>query len=269
MLEAIRRPEEIPDVVVSEESGEGTPGGTLAEDLDHGSAGGGLAGWRDRSAIGAGYRVVDRSRPSQELQPRKQPQRTGDAEHNEEKSPADMGYEHSAEKCSDGGTGGLPSRNERVGAAALQLRKITGDDFAVRGIGNRLADAKDEAHGEQQLETVDEASGDGGGGPQKNSECEDPVDGKAVNQPAGNDLKDRVGPEERSEEDPEMGIGKAEFVFDMRRRDGEIPAIDVVDENGEGEEQRETRELGRKPGRRLRRADSARSRGHYGGASVC
>ena len=45
-------------------------------------------------------------------------------------------------------------------------------------------------------------------------------------------MKDGVGPEERREKDAKLGVRKAEFVFDMRSGDGEITAIDVVDEDG-------------------------------------
>src|SRR5260370_18936753 len=138
------------------------------------------------------------------------------------------------------------------------------NDFAVRRIGDGLTDAEDEAHGKKQLEPTDEAGTERGGGPQENSEREDPVNWKTVDQPAGDDLEDGVGPEEGGEENAELGIGKAELVFDMRSGDGEISAVDVVDEDGEGQEDGEAGKLRREEGRREERRDCVGRRGQGG-----
>ena len=147
-----------------------------------------------------------------------------------------MDYQHAAEQRSDGRPGGLASRNEGVGAAPLCLGKMARNDFAVRGIRDGLADAEDEAHGEQQLEPADQAGSERCGRPQKNTKREDPVDRKTVDKPPRDDLEDGVGPEEGGEEDSELRIGKVELVFDVRSSDGEISTVDVVDEDREGQE---------------------------------
>src|SRR6266478_4882949 len=174
-----------------------------------------------------------------------------------------MGYEHSTKKRTDCGARGLAGANNRVGAAALEFGKIARNDFAVGGIGDGLADAENEAHGKQQFEPADEAGSKCGGRPQQNSKREDPVDRETVDQPPGDDLEDGVSPEEGGEEDSELGIGKTELVFDVRSGDGEIPAVDVVDEDGEGEEDGQAGKLRREPG-------SSNSGGQYvGGRAHC
>src|SRR6266478_2481549 len=181
-----------------------------------------------------------------------------------------MGYEHSTKKRTDCGARGLAGANNRVGAAALEFGKIARNDLAVGGIGDGLADAEDEAHDKEQPEPADEAGSKRGGRPQQNSKREDPVDRETVDQPPGDDLEDRVGPEEGGEEDSELEMGKTELVFDMWSSDGEVTAIDVVDEDGKREEDGEARKLRSEPSDRCGGREFVGRRGHFAGvSSVC
>ncbi len=83
---------------------------------------------------------------------------------------------------------------------------------------------------------MENSGADGGDGPEEKSCGEDAVDVEAVDQPSDDELHGGVGVEEGAEEDSELGGGDVEFVLEGAGDDGEIAAVDVVDEDGEDEE---------------------------------
>lgn len=82
----------------------------------------------------------------------------------------------------------------------MSFREVARDDFAVRGIGNGLAYAKKEAHREKQSEAMDKGGSKGRHRPKQKAGGEHPVDVQAVDEPAGDDLEERIRPEKRGEE---------------------------------------------------------------------
>ena len=77
-----------------------------------------------------------------------------------------------------------------------------------------------------------EQSGSGGRGrPHEEADGEYPLHVEAVHQPSGRNLHTAVGPKKCREQRAQLQIRDAEFVFDQVGRDGEIAAVDVVDEH--------------------------------------
>jgi hypothetical protein len=86
---------------------------------------------------------------------------------------------------------------------------------------------------------VHESSKGSGSRPQEKAESQDPVHVEAIHQPAGNGLEHGVGPEESRKQKSELRGGEAKFVFEGRRRDGEIAAVNVVDEHRDPEQEKD------------------------------
>src|ERR1700730_3115235 len=155
-----------------------------------------------------------------------------------------MRYEQAAEERAEGGATGVSGSDGGVGAAAIQFREMLRDDLAVGRIGDGFSDAEKQAHQYQEQETVREAGADGGGGPEENSQRDQPIYVEAVNEPAGDDLERGVGVEKSGEQDAELRGGKGEIVFYQGCGYRKSAAVDVVDEYGEAEECGDARELG-------------------------
>ena len=83
---------------------------------------------------------------------------------------------------------------------------------------------------------MENSGADGGDGPEEKSCGEDAVDIEAVHQPSDDELHGGVGVEEGGEKNSELGGGDVEFVLEGAGGDGQIAAVDVVDEDGEDEE---------------------------------
>ena len=78
-------------------------------------------------------------------------------------------------------------------------------------------------------------------GPQHDAAGDQPVDGEAVAQPTGEQLDRRVDPEEGRDGQPEFGRGEPELALHQRRRDGDRPAVDIIEENRGAEQQDQRR----------------------------
>ena len=71
--------------------------------------------------------------------------------------------------------------------------------------------------------------------PEEKASGEDEVDVEAIDQPAGDELEAAVGPEKSGEEHAELDGRDAELVLEHGGGDGEIAAVEVIEEGGEGE----------------------------------
>jgi hypothetical protein len=70
---------------------------------------------------------------------------------------------------------------------------------------------------------------------------------EAIHQPAGKNLAAGVRPKESREQNAELRGRDAELVLDQGRRDREIAAIDVIDEDGKEKQNQHPRESRRQP----------------------
>ena len=233
----VRQPgdEEIADVVIGEEAETGAPGGAQAQKFIEG---GGSGGDRGRSGLVRGA-------PRHEEEPGHKPEEAGCTEDEEEGTPADMSDEKSAEEETEGGAEEESGAEDRVGEAALAVGEVEREDLAIGRVSNGFADAEDEAKGEQEFERVGEAGEGGSDGPEREAGGEDEVDVEPIDEPAGEKLGAGVGPEEGGEEEAEAGGGEAELVLEKGSRDGEITAVDIVDEDRESEKNEGDEEAGR------------------------
>jgi len=169
-------------------------------------------------------------------EPRHEPEEADRAEEEEERTPAKPGDEESTEKKAKPGTEEKTGAEHGIGETAVIVGKIESQNFAIRRIGDRLAEAEQQAQSEEQGEGMNESREGGGDRPKREAGSEDEVDVETIHQPSGNQLGEAVGPEESGEEEAEARGGEGEFILEKRCGDGEIAAVDVVDEDGNSQE---------------------------------
>ena len=168
--------------------------------------------------------------------PRYEPEQAEGAESDEERTPAEPSDEHAAEKETKAGAEEKAGTKNGVGETALGLGEVEGEDFAVGGIGDGFTEAEEQTQSKKEDEGVDDAGEGGGDGPKREASGEDEIDIEAIDQPTGDELGAGVGPKKGGEKKAEAGGGDGEFALKQRRGDGEIATVDVVDEDGEAEE---------------------------------
>src|SRR5215471_8375271 len=83
--------------------------------------------------------------------------------------------------------------------------------------------------------------------PRKKPSGNDPVHVEPINYPAGYDLEQGVSPEKRGKQNAELRSRKPKLVFQQRCRNGEVTAVNVIDEDSNGEQRTNTRQQGRRP----------------------
>ena len=184
--------------------------------------------------------------------PRHEPEQAEEAESDEEGAPAEAGDEHASEKETKAGAEEEAGTKNGVGETALSFGEVKGEDFSVGGIGDGFTEAKEQSQSKKENKGVDDAGEGSGDGPKREASGEDEIDIEAIDQPTGDELGAGVGPKKSGEKEAEASGGKGEFALKQRRGDGEIAAVDVVDEDGEAEEdegdEKTSRDAGGKSG---------------------
>src|SRR6266566_4675414 len=122
----------------------------------------------------------------------------------------------------------------------MLLRHVQRDDLAIRWERYRFGDTQQDPHRDQHGEAVNESGCGGGGRPEDERGRQHPVHVVAINNPAADDLGGAVGPEESGEEKAKLGGGNMQFVFQQRRCNRKINAVDIVDQNREEEQAEST-----------------------------
>src|SRR5258708_11813714 len=110
--------------------------------------------------------------------------------------------------------------------------EIQRNDLVVRGVARRLSHSEQQPQDEERGESVHNAGGGSCGGPEQERSGEHPVDVQAVHQPAVEKMQTRVRPEERGKQHAKLRRRNPQLVLQHRRGDGEVAAIDVIDEHG-------------------------------------
>ena len=182
--------------------------------------------------------------------PGHEPEQAEGAESDEEGPPAETRDEHAAEKETKAGAEEEAGTKNGVGETALSFGEVKGEDFAVGGIGDGFTEAKEQSQSKKENEGVDGAGEGGGDGPKREASGEDEIDIEAIDQPTGDELGAGVGPKKSGEKEAEASGGKGEFALKQRRGDGEIATVDVIDEDGEAEEDEGDEETSRDAGGR-------------------
>ncbi len=118
----------------------------------------------------------------------------------------------------------------------MLVRYVQRNDLAIRWERHRFGGAQQHAYRDQHREAVNESGCGGGERPNDEPGRQHPVHVVAINNPAAEDLDGGVGPEERGEENAKLEGGNMQFVFQQRRRNRKITAVDIVDQNGEEEQ---------------------------------
>jgi hypothetical protein len=153
-------------------------------------------------------------------------------------SPSVAGDQQAADQSAERGTALGARIDQRVGQAAVMLRIVVGKDARVGRIGDRFADAQQQAQCEYCSEGSGGAGDGGGSGPQEEAGRQNPADVEAVHQPARQteELARGVGPEECREKLAELVVGEAEIVLDVGGAGGEVGAVKVIQESGNDEQ---------------------------------
>ena len=155
-----------------------------------------------------------------------------EAEDEEGGPPAEVGLERDDEEGCGGSTKLGRHEEEAEGATALFDREPTGDDDGGVRVGTGLADAEEEADGEQGAETGDEAGHGGEGGPPEDDAGEDLARAEAVAEDARWNLKEAVGEGEDAVHPAPADGADVQRVLHARAGYGDTDAI----KGGEGEE---------------------------------
>lgn len=224
-VEGIPGDHEVPTVVEAEKADEGAPDGAGREELTHGR-------FFERSFLYFVGGVLFGGG----AEPEGEPDECAEAEDHEEAAPAVIGDDEAADQGAECGAEFGAGVDEAVGFAALIFGEVFSDDFGEGRVGDGFADAEEEAEGEEGGEGGGEAGEGGGERPEEIADGEDAVDVVTLDEPAGGDLAEGIGPEEGGGELAHHGRGDLEFVADFGGRHAEVAAVDVVDEDGDDEE---------------------------------
>src|SRR6266481_6537099 len=110
--------------------------------------------------------------------------------------------------------------------------EIQRNDLVVRGITRRLPHSQQQPQHKQRGERMHNPRRGRSRRPQKERAREHPVDVQAVHQPPVEKMQTRVRPEERGKQHAKLRRRNSQLVLEHRRGDGEVAAIDVIDEHG-------------------------------------
>ena len=200
-----------------------------------------------RSVVGA---RLHRSLRQPDPRPRQEPQQRQTAEYPEGGAPAVMRHDEPAAVGADGRPEQIAAGDDAVGPAQALDGHDGGEEVRETRETRALTDAQQEAQPEQHREGVRQADQHGGAGPHREPDGKDAVRAVALGQPAGRKLQQRIGPEERGEQHPELRGGQPQLALDEGRGGGHRAAIDVVDEEGRRQEARDPPASARAPFRR-------------------
>ena len=208
----------IPKIIGAEQSRERDPGRPVAEDFTHA-----------RRFLGAG-RGQSRA-PGPPFGPKRQPRQGAHPQQDEKRPPADMRHQ----LCPGKGPEGRPEFGSDIdpgiGQTPLILSIMRGEDFRVGRIRHRFGHSDQQTEHEEAGKTGDQSRPRGRSGPKEEPGSQDPARIVTVHQPARDELKGGIAPKKGPEQDPQLGGVEPEFVFDQRRGDGKISAIDIIDDH--------------------------------------
>ncbi len=151
-------------------------------------------------------------------------------------APADLEQKDADEGHADGGGelgGGV---EDGRGEAALLRGEPVADGLGVGGEGWGLADAEEKARGEEASEAGGDGGAEGGDAPEEGADAADATDAEAVQHHADGELAEGVGPVVGAGEVAEGDVGEAEGGVEGGVGDGEVDAVEVVDEDAEAEQ---------------------------------
>ena len=181
--------------------------------------------------------ALGEARPARHpFHPARQPQQAAQSQGDEERPPAEARHEDAAHQRAQRRSDFRAGVDQCIRQSALMLVEMRGQDLRITRISHRLPNPEQQPQDQQHRESVDQAGGGRGHRPEEESHRENPVHVKAIHQPAGQDLARGVGPKERGKQYPQLRRRDSQFIFEQRRRNGEIPAIDVVDGDGENQQ---------------------------------
>ena len=137
---------------------------------------------------------------------------------------------------SDGWAEVLGADVDGGGEALFASFKILADEGEAGDGSDGFGEAEEKAEGEDVICAAAEGDAGGGEGPGEEGGGVDPLDADAVDEGAGGELEEAVGPEEGGEEHAHGAWGEVEVAHDGAGGDGEVAAVDVGDDHA-GEEE--------------------------------
>ena len=123
---------------------------------------------------------------------------------------------------------GVEDRRRRRALAAWEpvARRL-----GVGGKSRSFRDAEQDARSENETEAGRESDNSRSDAPEERADAADGHHAEPVEHDADGNLKDGVGPEEGAEKQSQIGRRQAELLLQLRRRDRDVHAVEIVDEN--------------------------------------
>lgn len=103
-----------------------------------------------------------------------------------------------------------------------------------------LGDTQQDARTKNSAESARECSHGGKERPEERADTIDVGDAETIEDHAGRNLQQRVGPEEATEEPTQLSVGQIEFVLKLRSGYGEIDPIEIIDQDAYTEQESDT-----------------------------
>lgn len=160
-----------------------------------------------------------------------------DASNGKAPAPSDV-QEHDADERNADARSEFCGRVEHGGGEAAFLgRKPVAGGFGVGGKGGSFADPEEESRGEEAAYASSGGCREGGNAPDKSADAANKADAKTIKDQAGRELEGGIGPIVGAGEIAEHDGGHAEGFGEGLLGNGEVDAIEIVNQDAEAKEE--------------------------------
>jgi hypothetical protein len=177
--------------------------------------------------------------------PWQQPEQRQYSKDVENRPPAKLGHQEAPGEHADGGAEQIARTHDAVGDAQLVHGTDLRKDFGRTGEGGAFAETEQHAQEQDDDEAAGKAGEQGCERPDGGADEQHPMGAEPFGQPAHGNHAEHIAVIEGRAEDAELGCGEAEVLLQLRSRDGEIAAVDIVDEHRDGDQRDNARLAGR------------------------
>ena len=171
--------------------------------------------------------------------PWQQPERGHETEQNEDGPPTVGAEDQAACQRPESRPQRNADRNRGIGHAAALGRNLLGNDLAACGESKTASDPEQRPQDNQRDEAGDEPAQQSRDGPKAHAPGQQAVNREAVAQPAHDQLKRSVHPEEGRDRDAIFERRQRKGVLHQRRRNADRAAVYVIQENRSPEQENE------------------------------
>src|SRR5579872_3872593 len=115
--------------------------------------------------------------------------------------------------------------------------EVVSDDLGIGRKGDSLSHAQKDTHQNQCEKAVQDSSDCRGRGPKEKSSGKNPLHFEPVGKPTCGNLQTRIGPEKSGKQNSELRGRKSQFALKQGSGNRKIAAIDIVEKDGEPQQQ--------------------------------